>query len=151
MQSFIALDDGQCHCHPQPNAQIKLSANRMNATSSGVHHFIRHGGIGLSRAGSSSSCLQRFQNFSFLKKVLRVEVLSSGSLALARSSSAGTMLAPLLWFTASHRSSLSKGNGRTQAVKLALVSSEYSLGSCGPHFHCVECGSWVRWVVPRAH
>ena len=40
------------------------------------------------------------------------------------SSLAWAMLAPLLWFTASHRSRLSKGNGRAQAVKPALVSSE---------------------------
>jgi len=58
---------------------------------------MRYFGRVLRRAGLSASFLSRFQNFSFSKKVLRVEVLSSGSLALARSSLAATMLAPLLW------------------------------------------------------
>jgi hypothetical protein len=51
-----------------------LDANRRRAIASGVHHFIRHGGIGVSRAGSSSSCLQCFQNFNLSKKVLSVDV-----------------------------------------------------------------------------
>ena len=94
----------------------------------GIHHFIRQSGMGVRRPLLSSF----------------VDVLLSASVLSVCSSSAGTMVAPLLWFTASHRSRLSKGNGLMQEVKLALVSSEYSLGSCGWYFHCVECDRWAR-------
>lgn len=69
-----------------------LPQNKTPAKANGIHHFISQLGMDVRRAGS------RF----FLSVLLAASVLS------VCSSSAGTMVAPLLWFTASHRSSLSR-------------------------------------------
>ena len=74
-------------------ARMRLGPNRMAATSSGVHQCIRQSGMRVRRP--------LFCSF--------VDVLLSASVLSVCSSSAGTMVAPLLWFTASHRSSLSRG------------------------------------------
>lgn len=59
-------------------------------------------------------------------------------------------MAPLLRFTDSHRSSLSRGNGSVSLVESALVSSEGPGGFLASQFNTVECGSRARWVASWA-
>ena len=116
----------------QIDARKQPKARRNKASGIGIHHFISQLGMGVRCPGSRSF----------------VDVFLSASLALSCSSSAGTMVAPLLWFTASHRSSLSRELVPVMGARVTWVSSECSRGFLVSQFCSVKCDRRGRWMSP---
>ena len=126
---------------------VQMMSNSM-ASTNGVHHFIRQAGMWVSRAGVSSACVRRFENF-----ISRRRSLVSRCCPRARWCSCAHRRRGSWWllcsgFTASHRSSLSRGNGSAQLVNSALVSSECACWFLVSQFCSVECDRRGRWVSP---